>query len=60
MKEHLMSISQIRGKEFNVQFSQNVSNVFELNEKCVMIGLRTSEKCYFVCQDSLSSSLSHV
>ena len=41
-------------EEFNAQFSQSVCKVFELNGKCVMIGLKTSENCYDVCQDSLS------
>ena len=41
-------------------FSQNVCKVFDLNGKCVMIGLRTSTNCYEVCQDSFNSSFFHV
>ena len=42
LKANLISISQICDKEFNVQFSQNLCKVFDLNGNCVMIGLRTS------------------
>ena len=49
LKANLISISQIYEKEFNVQFSQNVCKVFDLNGKCVMIGLRTLENFHVVC-----------
>ena len=55
LKANLISISQICDKEFNVQFSQNVCKVLDLNGNCVTIGLRTSDNCYVVCQDSLPS-----
>ena len=55
MKANLISISQICDKEFNVQFSQNVCKVLDLNGNCVTIGLRTSDNCYVVCQHSLPS-----
>ena len=43
---------------FNVQFSQNLCKVFDLKENCVMIGLRTSDNCYVVCQNPSTSSSS--
>ncbi|RVW98135.1 hypothetical protein CK203_031853 [Vitis vinifera] len=60
LKANLISISQICDKKFNVQFSQNLCKVFDLNGNCVIIGLRTSDNCYAVCQNpstSFSSSL---
>ena len=42
--------------KFNVQFSQNLCKVFDLNDACVMIGLRTCDNCYVVSQKSPSSS----
>ena len=60
LKANLISISQICDKKFNVQFSQNLCKVFDLKGNCVMIGLRTSDNCYAVCQNpftSFSSSL---
>ena len=33
--------------------------MFDLNGNCVMIGLRSYDNCYVVCQDSLPSSSSH-
>ncbi|RVW69235.1 Retrovirus-related Pol polyprotein from transposon TNT 1-94 [Vitis vinifera] len=60
LKANLISISQICDKKFNVQFSQNLCEVFDLKGNCVMIGLRTSDNCYVVCQNpstSFSSSL---
>ena len=60
LKANLISISQICDKKFNVQFSQNLCKVFDLKENCGMIGLRTSDNCYAVCQNpstSFSSSL---
>ena len=56
LKPNLLSISQICENEFNVQFSQNLCKVFDLNGACVMIGLRTYDNCYAVSQKSLSSS----
>ena len=54
LKANLISISQMC--EFNVQFSQNLCKVFDLNDVCVMIGLRTCDNYYIVSQKSLSSS----
>ena len=42
--------------KFNVQFSQNLCKVFDLNDACVMIGLRTCDNCYVVSKKSPSSS----
>ena len=56
LKANLISISQICDKKFNVQFSQNLCKVFDLNGNCVMIGLRTSDNCYVVCQNPSSPS----
>ena len=52
LKANLISISQICDKKFNVQYSQNLYKVFDLNGNCVMIGLRTLDNCYVVCQYS--------
>ena len=41
LKANLIHISQMC--EFNVQFSQNLCKVFDLNKVCVMIGLRTCD-----------------
>ena len=61
LKANLISISQICDKKFNVQFSQNLCKVFGLNGNCVMIGLRTFDNCYAICQNpSISSSSSIV
>ena len=54
LKANLIHISQMCG--FNVQFSQNLCKVFDLNKVCVMIGLRTCDNYYVVSQKSLSSS----
>ncbi|KAL6329091.1 hypothetical protein AAG906_007438 [Vitis piasezkii] len=56
LKANLISISQMCENEFNVQFSQNLCKVFDLNDVCVMIGLRTCDNCYVVSQKSPSSS----
>lgn len=48
LKPKLISISQICDNNFNVQFSQNMCNVFDLNGNCVMVLLRTSDNCYVV------------
>eukprot|EP00261_Vitis_vinifera_P030647 XP_019071890.1 PREDICTED: uncharacterized protein LOC109121618 [Vitis vinifera] len=40
LKANLISISQICDKKFNVQFSQNLCKVFDLNGNCVMIGIK--------------------
>ena len=56
LKANLISINQICDKKFNVQFSQNLCKVFDLNGNCVMIGLRTSDNCYVVCQNPSSPS----
>ena len=56
LKTNLISISQLCENEFNVQFSQNFCKVFDLNDACVMIGLRTCDNCYVVSQKSPSSS----
>ena len=57
-KTNLINMSQICDKKFNVQFSQNLCKVFDLDGNCVMIGLRTSNNSYVVSQESsLSSSL---
>ena len=56
LKANLINISQICDKKFNVQFSQNLCKVFDLNGNCVMSGLRTSNNCYVVCQNPFSSS----
>ncbi|KAJ9680449.1 hypothetical protein PVL29_019700 [Vitis rotundifolia] len=55
LKANLISISQMCENEFNVQFSQNLCKVFDLNDVCVMIGLRTCDNCYVVSQKSPSS-----
>ena len=61
LKANLISISQICDKKFNVQFSKNLCKVFGLNGNCVMIGLRTFDNCYAICQNpSISSSSSIV
>ncbi|KAL6345648.1 hypothetical protein AAG906_017383 [Vitis piasezkii] len=61
LKANLINISQICDKKFNVQFSKNLCKVFDLNGNCVMIGLRTSDNCYVVCQNpSISSSSSSI
>ena len=52
LKANLINIIQICDKKFNVQFSQNLFKVFDLNGNCVMIGLRTLDNCYVVCQYS--------
>ena len=57
LKANLISISQIFDKKFNVQFSQNLCKVFDLNTNCVMIGLKTSDNCYAICQNPYSSFL---
>ncbi|KAJ9702803.1 hypothetical protein PVL29_004509 [Vitis rotundifolia] len=56
LRSNLISISQMCENEFNVQFSQNLCKVFDLNDVCVMIGLRTCDNCYVVSQKSPSSS----
>ncbi|KAL6340381.1 hypothetical protein AAG906_006034 [Vitis piasezkii] len=56
LKANLISISQMCENEFNVQFSQNLCKVFDLNDAYVMIGLRTCDNCYVVSQKSPSSS----
>ena len=56
LKANLISISQMCENEFNVQFSQNLCKVFDLNDVCVMIGLRTCDNCYVVSQKSPSLS----
>nr|CAN69096.1 hypothetical protein VITISV_025437 [Vitis vinifera] len=56
LKANLISISQMCENEFNVQFSQNLCKVFDLNDVCVMIGLRTCDNCYVVSKKSPSSS----
>ena len=38
LKANLISMSQICENKFNVQFSQNLCKVFDLNGACVMIG----------------------
>ena len=58
LKANLISISKIYDKNFNIQFSQNLCKVFGLNGNCVMIGLRTSDNCYAVCQNPFTSSSS--
>ena len=61
LKSNLISTSQICDKKFNVQFSKNLCKVFGLNGNCVMIGLRTFDNCYAICQNpSISSSSSIV
>ena len=57
LKANLISISQIFDKKFNAQFSQNLCKVFDLNGNCVMIGLKTSDNCYAICQNPYSSFL---
>ena len=57
LEANLISISQMCENEFNVQFSQNRCKVFDLNDACVMIGLRTYDNCYVVSQKSPSFSL---
>ena len=52
LKANLISISQICDNKFNVQFSQNMCKVFDLNDNCVMVVLRTSDNCYAISQDS--------
>nr|CAN82949.1 hypothetical protein VITISV_018262 [Vitis vinifera] len=56
LKANLISIIQMCENEFNVQFSQNLCKVFDLNDACVMISLRTCDNCYVVSQKSPSSS----
>ena len=58
MKANLISINQICDKKFNVQFSQNLCKVFDLNGNGAMIGLRTSDNCYAVFQNPSTSSSS--
>ena len=53
LKVKLISISQICENEFNVQFSQNLCKMFDLNDACVMIGLRTCDNCYVVSKNLL-------
>ena len=56
LKANLVRISQMCGNEFNVKFSQNFCKVFNLNDVCVMMGLRICDKCYVVSKKSPSSS----
>ena len=58
LKVNLISISQICDKKFNVQFSQNLYKVFDLNENCLMIGLRASDNCYVIYRNPSTSSSS--
>ena len=56
LKANLISTSQMCGNEFNVKFSQTFCKVFDLNDVCVIIGLRTCDNCYVVSKKSPSSS----
>ena len=71
LKAKLISISQMCGNEFNVQFSQNFCKVLDLNDACGMIDLRTcynyhvfSQKSpsfsYLVCGSSKISCVNHL
>ena len=56
LKANLISTSQMCGNQFNVKFSQTFCKVFDLNDVCVIIGLRTCDNWYVVSKKSPSSS----
>ena len=58
IKANLINISQLCENKLNVQFSQNVYKMFNLNGDCVMIGLKACGNCYVFSQKAaLFSSL---
>ena len=57
LKANLISISQLCENKLNVQFSQNMCKMFDLNGDCVMIVLKTCGNCYVVSQKTHFFSL---
>ncbi|XP_019160885.1 PREDICTED: uncharacterized protein LOC109157433 [Ipomoea nil] len=46
LKANLISISQLCEDELKVEFSRDNFNVFNQNHECVMMGKRSTNKCY--------------
>jgi hypothetical protein len=55
LKANLLSISQLCGDDFVVQFSKKECNIFNNNGKWLMEGERTNDNCYGIPSLSLDS-----